>query len=222
MEQEYKYRRFAFVTWILIGICVIVFALECYLTKTSSMNPDALIALGGVNSALVKQGQLWRLFTAMWLHESPQHLLSNMLFMYLTGRQLEKVFGHFRFLMIYLFSGLIGDITACFLSSPKTVSVGASTAIFGIMLAGATLRWTTNEVGYGKAMMELFISNIVLDMFMPGISLVGHLGGAAIGFVLGFLLQPRSFLKWYTNLAFQIFLCVAITLISISILVAKV
>lgn len=221
MEQEYKYRRFAFVTWILIGICTIVFVLECYLAKASLISPNVLINLGGVNSILVKQGQLWRLFTAMWLHASPQHLLSNMLFMYLTGRQLEKVFGHFRFLMIYLFSGLIGDMASCFLSTPNTVSVGASTAIFGIMLAGATLRWTTNEIGYGKAMMELFISNIVLDLFMPGISLVGHLGGAIIGFVLGFLLQPRNYSKWYTNLIFQVFLCITIALVSISILVAK-
>lgn len=222
MEQEYKYRRFAFVTWILIGICTVVFLFECYVTETSSISSNALVSFGGVNSTLVKQGQIWRLFTAMWLHESPQHLLSNMLFMYLTGRQLEKVFGHFRFLLIYLFSGLIGDVAACFLSSPNTVSVGASTAIFGIMLAGATLQWTTFEVGYGKAMMELFISNIVLDLFMPEISLVGHLGGAVVGFVLGFLLQPRNYLKWYTNLTFQIFLCIIITLVSISILVANV
>lgn len=222
MEQEYKYRRFAFVTWILIGICTVVFLFECYVTETSSISPNALVSFGGVNSTLVKQGQLWRLFTAMWLHISPQHLLSNMLFMYLAGRQLEKVFGHFRFLLIYLFSGLIGDVVACFWSSSNTVSAGASTAIFGIMLAGVTLQWTTVEVGYGKAMMELFISNIVLDLFMPGISLAGHLGGAIIGFVLGFLLQPRNYLKWYTNLLFQIFLCIIITLVSISILVANV
>lgn len=222
MEQEYKYRRFAFVTWILIGICTVVFLFESYVTKAQFISPNALIAFGGVNSTLVKQGQIWRLFTAMWLHESPQHLLSNMLFMYLAGRQLEKVFGHFRFLLIYLFSGLIGNVAACFLSSPNTVSAGASTAIFGIMLAGVTLQWTTYEVGYGKAMTELFISNIVLDLFMPEISLVGHLGGAVIGFVLGFLLQPRNYLKWYTNLTFQIFLCIIITLVSISILVANV
>lgn len=46
---------------------------------------------------------------------------------------------------------------------------------------------------------------------MPGISLVGHLGGALAGFILGFLLQPRNTEKWYANLIIQISVCVGIT-----------
>ena len=79
------------------------------------------------------------------------------------------------------------------------------------MLAGATLKWTVNERQYGTAMMQLFISNVVIDIFMPGISLVGHLGGAVAGFVLGFLLQPKNKTKWYTNLAIQVAICFLIT-----------
>lgn len=210
-QKEYKMKRFAWVTWLLLIVCIIVYILEVQLSHSFNVSPQVMTAMGAVNSQLVEHGQLWRLFAAMWLHWSPEHIISNMLFLFLTGRQIEKVFGHMRFLAIYLFSGLVGDYFACFLSSPNTLSAGASTALFGIMLAGATLKWTVNERQYGTAMMQLFISNVVIDIFMPGISLVGHLGGAVAGFVLGFLLQPKNKTKWYTNLAIQVAICFLIT-----------
>lgn len=212
-EGKYKYRRFAFVTWTLIIICIGFYVIECQISHSVMISDQAMITLGGVNRVLVSQGQFWRIFTSMWLHWSPEHLVSNMAFLYLAGSQIEKVFGHIRFLIIYLLSGIVGDLAACYLSSANTISAGSSTALFGIMLAGATLKWTTDEVGYGSSMMTLFISNIVLDLFMPNISLVGHLGGAVIGFIFGFLLQPRNYQRWYTNLIIEILECLVITLI---------
>lgn len=211
MESKFKTRRFAFATWSLIIICFVVYGIEVKLSHSFNINSSTMIALGAVNSKLVNNGGLWRIFASMWLHWSPEHILSNMLFLYLAGRQIEREFGHIRFLAIYLFSGIIGDYFACYLSSPNTLSAGASTALFGIMLAGATLKWTINDNVNGTAMMQLFISNVVIDIFMPGISLVGHLGGALAGFILGFLLQPRNIEKWYTNLIIQIIVCVGIT-----------
>lgn len=211
--QQYN-KKVPFITWILIIICCLVYVIEVLLSHRLSIPSNVMIALGGESSTLVNE-QPWRLFTAMWLHWTPYHLLSNMTFLYLTGRIIEDIFGHFRFLMIYLVSGFIGDIAASYLVSPNTVSAGASTALFGIMLAGATLRWTTGAYGYGKSMMELFISNIVMDLFMPNISIMGHLGGAVAGFVLGFILQPKQDEKWYTNFGIQLLICFIILNISI-------
>lgn len=213
MEKVYKYRRFSFITWLLIIICTSIYVIECRLSHSLEISDNVMIALGGVNSTLVNHGQCWRLFASMWLHWSPEHLISNMAFLYLAGRQIEKVFGHIRFLLIYLISGIIGDLFACFLSSSNAISAGASTALFGIMLAGATLKWTVKAKEYGSSMLTLFFSNVMLDIFMPGISLVGHLGGAVVGFILGFMLQPRNYNKWYTTLAVELICCVTVSIL---------
>lgn len=213
-EQKHKEIHFVFMTWIIILICGIVYWYEVKLSNNCNVSISVMDSLGGVSRQLVTQGQMWRIFTSMWLHWTPEHILSNMTFLYLAGSQIEKVFGHIRFLLIYLISGIVGDLAACYLSSPTTISAGASTALFGVMLAGATLRWTIGAREYGNSMITLFVTNIVLDLAMPGISLVGHLGGAVAGIVMGFIIQPRNKDKWYTNLLFEL-LCLIIIIIAL-------
>lgn len=84
-------------------------------------------------------GQLWRLFTCMFLHAGILHLVVNLFSLYNLGNLIERIFGSAKFTLIYLSSGLWGSIAST-IFAPETaavVSVGASGAIFGI--AGAIL-----------------------------------------------------------------------------------
>ena len=92
-------------------------------------------------------GQWWRLFTAMFLHFGLAHIASNMLSLYLLGRPCETVLGHVRMLILYLVSGVAGNVLTLIADlyengfDPRSmtvttdnfaVSAGASGAIFGL------------------------------------------------------------------------------------------
>ena len=80
----------------------------------------------------VAHGDWWRLFTAMFLHASFFHIAVNMYSLYFVGSIMEQVIGRWRFLLLYLASGLAGSAGALILS-PLSLTVGASGAIFGIL-----------------------------------------------------------------------------------------
>ena len=71
----------------------------------------------------------------MFLHVNLLHLLFNMYVLYLIGPQLERLFGHVRYLVLYLVAGLGGSVASFWFSDPHSVSAGASGAIFGLMAA---------------------------------------------------------------------------------------
>jgi membrane associated rhomboid family serine protease len=74
----------------------------------------------------VAEGEWWRLITAAFLHYGPLHLGMNMLVLWFIGPPLEEYFGHGRYALVYLVSGLAGSAGAL----PRGVTVGASGAIW--------------------------------------------------------------------------------------------
>ncbi|HBE24862.1 MAG TPA: rhomboid family intramembrane serine protease, partial [Ktedonobacter sp.] len=113
MQRQVIRTRFAlsqnprFVTNIIIGINVIVFVILCLLNKTISFDQTdqgitAIVNAGAQVNILVQQGQVWRIFTAMFLHFSLLHIGLNMLSLFFIGTAIEVFFGKWRYLVIYL------------------------------------------------------------------------------------------------------------------------
>jgi membrane associated rhomboid family serine protease len=123
----------------------------------------------------VAQGEWWRLVTATFLHGNIIHLGMNMLVLWIIGPPLEEYFGHARYLLLYLVSGLAGSAGALILSGGSP-TVGASGAIFGLMGAALILEWRRIFVFGGQAL-GLVVINLALTFAIPGISIGGHLGG---------------------------------------------
>ena len=94
-----------------------------------STNTATLIDFGAKVNWLILQGEWWRLFTPIVLHIGILHLSMNTLALYYIGMIVEKIYGNFRFLFIYLIAGFFGTL-ASLLFSPN-ISAGASGAIFG-------------------------------------------------------------------------------------------
>jgi membrane associated rhomboid family serine protease len=88
---------------------------------------------------LIRQfGWVWQVFTYMFLHGSFWHLFFNMYALLLFGRALEQRWGKQRFFMFYIFTGVgAGIVTFIWnlFGNPYIPTIGASGAIFGIMLA---------------------------------------------------------------------------------------
>jgi len=151
---------------------------------------QAVYDFGGVLGAEIQMdpSQSWRLLAAMFVHVGLQHFVLNMVTLYFIGRIAEDLFGSKAFLALYLLSGLMGNLFVL-VFSPLAVAAGASTALFGIFGAIASLRFIARSP-YIHYLSQRYTSLILINIlfsFMPGISLAGHLGGLVGGGILAFV-----------------------------------
>lgn len=130
MPPFFERLRAAPVTVVLFAACIVVFAFTRGATDIAT-----LIRFGATQQWLVWSGDYWRLFTAMFLHIGITHLVVNLWFGFSWAAPMEKLLGPWRFLLVYLLSGLAG--TAASVIGHTAVSAGASGALFGLM--GATM-----------------------------------------------------------------------------------
>jgi membrane associated rhomboid family serine protease len=174
------------ITNILIAINVIVFVL-------SALNPQ-ITNFGAQANSHILQGEYWRLFTAMFLHDGILHIALNMFSLFFIGRAVEVLYGKGRYLLIYLIAGICGGLVFLFLAPPSAVAVGASGAIFGVFGAlGIFLIVNRRALGPGMITNWLFWLGLNLVFGLTGgVALWAHIGGLVAGIILGFLLLPRS------------------------------
>ncbi|MFZ3076981.1 MAG: rhomboid family intramembrane serine protease [Candidatus Aenigmatarchaeota archaeon] len=168
----------------LVGICVIVFALQNIFPAITD------------NFSLVSARALsepWMFFTAIFLHADIMHLLYNMFALALFGSMLEKIVGGRNFLAIFIISGLIASAAAFFFYG---ASLGASGAIFGILGALAVLRPRMTIWLYVP--MPMFVAIFVwaaLDLtgflYPSGIANAAHLAGLGAGLLFGLALRKK-------------------------------
>ncbi|HOA71936.1 MAG TPA: rhomboid family intramembrane serine protease [Phycisphaerae bacterium] len=106
-------------------------------TQSSYWN-QALYGFGALQTAAVVHGEVWRLFTAQYLHASWVHLLVNMIALHFLGRPLEQRWSPRKFFAIYTACGLAGNIFFTLLGTkgvinPFQAAVGASGCIYGLL-----------------------------------------------------------------------------------------
>ena len=85
---------------------------------------------------IIQGGEYYRLFTCMFLHFGIEHLLNNMLVLFVLGSRLEQVIGKIKFLLIYLIGGVLGNVISLLIelrTQDFAVSAGASGAVFAVM-----------------------------------------------------------------------------------------
>lgn len=165
----------------------------------------ALSLLGWASLDTVLSGEYWRLVTAMFLHGGPAHIFFNMMWVKNLAPITRSLMSAPQVILVFLLSGLAGNIAAVFFplfkavvfgSSLRNVAViGASGAIFGIM--GAIIVVGREKGGLaGFLLVKQVISwaaiIIVLGFLIPGISNSAHIGGLLAGLLLGKLFCLRS------------------------------
>lgn len=182
MEKIFSSKK-PIITYILIALCVIIYGADLLLG-------NALTLLGANYGPLVKDGQIWRIITCVFLHAGIFHLACNMYALYVVGPRVEDFFGKIKFLLIYLISGICGSLLSIGLND-KVVSVGASGAIFGLF--GALLYFGYAYRGYIGAMVKsqilpVVFLNLMLSFMIPGIDMWGHIGGLIGGVISAYML----------------------------------
>jgi rhomboid protease GluP len=183
-----------YLTYGLIAINVLIFLVGFLSTEWR----DGLWAAGMLYPpAVVEGGEVYRLFTAMFLHANAQHVLFNMLALYVIGTSVEFLFGPTRFAIIYFLGGLTGSVASLYLGEYAVASLGASGAVFAIWGAQG-VHLMTHRAFYGPALrrqLQSFLIVLVLNLFITftaaSIDTWGHVGGLAGGVVLALLTGPR-------------------------------
>ena len=177
MEKIFSSKK-PIITEIIITICVIMF-----FVSGMGFDLNSLLYFGANSSLLVRSGEIFRLITYMFLHAGFIHIFLNMYSLYIVGTKIEDFFGKWKYIIIYLFSGICGGLLSIGLNQ-NVISVGASGAIFGLF--GALIYFGYTYRGYVGAIVKsqivpIVIYNLIIGFFIPGIDMWGHVGGLFAG-----------------------------------------
>ena len=180
-----NWKDLPFVSVLLVIINVAVFV-------TCKFTGDWLYELGELSlwGVLVEHGY-GRVFWAMFLHADESHIFNNMIILFFLGAMIEEEVGHIRYAIIYVLSGVMGNLLSLlvkYLSGNMIPSVGASGAIFG--LDGVLLAFVLFS---GRKMQNVNPMRVVLMIALSlysgfaaqNVDNAAHVGGLATGFLLG-------------------------------------
>jgi rhomboid protease GluP len=177
-----------FFTYIFLGLQIIMFLLlELF---GGSTNTETLIRFGAKYNSLIFEGEWWRFITPIVLHIGFLHLLMNSVSLYYIGPAVERAYGSFKFLIIYLISGVSGTIVS-FAFSPS-ISAGASGAIFGCFGALLYIGVHNRKVFFrtmGSNLLIIVGINLAIGFVIPSIDNAGHIGGLVGGFLAALIVQ---------------------------------
>ena len=174
------------VTSALMIINVIVFVLMSLSGGSESI--ENLIKFGANSKILVGEGDWWRLFTASFIHIGFFHIMFNMYFLYNIGPIFERLYGSVGFLIIYLVCGIFGNLVSYAFGDVYTVSAGASTSLYGLLgiAIGMMVVYRDDAIlhSFGASFVSIVVINVIYSFLMPGVGVLGHLGGFVGGFIL--------------------------------------
>ena len=208
MEKVFK-GKFPFITYLLIAFNVIIFIVPLLFGQYNN-----LISMFCVHGPSIRAGQYYRLLTGMFLHGNILHLVLNCYALYVIGSQLESFLGKVKYIIIYLFSGIVGALFSMTFGG-SYASIGASGAIFGLM--GSLLYFGYHYRVYlgnvvKSQIIPLILINLFLGFMVSGVDNFAHIGGliggALITVALGIKDKSSMFEKvngWIVTGLFLIF-----------------
>ena len=180
------------VTYTILAVTALFYLLQ--MGSEVFWHTDLPLTLGAKVNSLIRAGQYWRLLTPMLLHGSLLHIGFNMYALIVIGSGLERRFGHGRFLLLYLLAGFAGNAFSFLFSTGY--SVGASTAIFGLLAAEGVFLYQNRSLFGGQVRQAL--GNVILVAavnlmlgLQPGIDNWGHVGGLLGGLIFAWFGGPR-------------------------------
>jgi len=182
-------------TIIIIAISVFFYALQGL--SDLFLGYDFLLYFAAKINEFILQGQVWRFFTPALLHGSIPHIALNMYALFSLGPSLEKKYGTNSFIALYVLGALFGNIFS-FIFSPN-ISLGASTAIFGLIAAqGVYIYQNRDLLGRTAQPLLMNIAVVIVINFIlglsPGIDNWGHFGGLLGGAAYAWFAGPKYYL----------------------------
>lgn len=159
-----------------------------------SENLYTLIQYGAKVNEYIYLGDWWRLISPMFLHIGLVHFAFNSLIIYFLGSEIENFIGHFRFFLLYMASGIMGNLASFALN--QSVSAGASTAIFGLFASTIVLAkfypYHSGIQHLSRNYVTLIALNILFGLFSSNIDNAGHFGGLLGGYLIMYAISSKN------------------------------
>lgn len=220
---------------VIFGINLAVFVMQFVFETGWVRHPltgEMYMPLGGVSVHELMRGNVWTLFTYMFVHGSVAHFALNMMLLWFAGRGVQHLFGSRHFTLIYLFSGVAGAATEMavngfVLDDMTTPLVGASASVFGLLMALAVvvpeekitafiyfiipvqLRLWTLAKGLFIIQLVFGLAGVLFHVLPEGMNIAyfAHLGGAALGWFyarsLGYGGRPLTYASQWQPAQYQ-------------------
>jgi membrane associated rhomboid family serine protease len=158
---------------------------------------EKLLMWAGNSADTIKDGEWWRLFTALFLHANLLHLAMNGVGLWLFGSAVEKTMGRWRMLVVFLAGGALGNLGSAFVAH-YDVAIGASGGIFAVIGAFAVGAWRLRSPMYfalRKRLLFVLALMVAADFTIgglePQVDNLAHVGGFFAGVVLAVVLGAK-------------------------------
>jgi len=176
-------RKLSITEWLVLINIAVYTILAIIGLSALALNQDVLVFIAQYNKFIFEQGYIWELFTALFVHFHLGHLLGNMIFLLLFGYRTEDFFEWKKYLIIYLVSGLIGNLLGLFFG-PDFLSAGASGAIFGLF--GSLIYPLKKESPRSlKGMIFIGVIFLIFSGVNYNVDSISHWAGFIVGLFLG-------------------------------------
>ncbi len=190
-------KLFGVVTPILVLANIVI-----YILSSLTMNPygtsSVVRALADNLDAVFNHHQYYRIFTAMFVHFSITHIVSNMTILIALGARIENLVGRLKMLFAYVFTGMVASaasLISCYMGHTYRYAGGASGAIcglMGVMIILAILnRGRVSDISLWN-LLVLSALTIVNGYVSEGIDNVAHIAGLIAGIMVGIVIGVRN------------------------------
>jgi membrane associated rhomboid family serine protease len=184
-------------TRLLLLALLVGFVLEVAMGGPNSLfqGPGArtLIDLGASQPYLIADGQYWRLFTSIFLHQGLLHIAFNAYALWLFGQFVEDMYGSARLILLFFLTGFVASAASYAFADPSIVGVGASGAVFGIFGVFIAYHFRRRQLATSAASLRwavmIILLNALLAVGFRAIDWRAHVGGLAAGFLAGYALE---------------------------------
>ncbi len=200
--EDLNRRKKAYVNFCFIAVNVIYFL---YLEMTGSTeNTEFMVNHGAMYAPYVLEGgEYFRLLTSIFMHFGINHIMNNMLILFILGDNLERALGHVKYFFFYLLCGVGANVLSMIVNIGEyrtIVSAGASGAIFGVigglLYAVAVNRGRLEDLST-RQLVVVIVCSLYFGFSSTGVDNAAHIAGLVIGIFMGLILYRKP--KKLTN-----------------------
>ena len=176
------YNNKPYITYAIIVINVLIWA---YINLKGG---DSAVYNFGTSRQGLLSGQIYRLITAVFMHQELSHLFFNCFSLYIFGRETERILSRVNYTVIYLLTGFLASLFSALIGGG--LAIGASGAIFGVIGALAAV---SRMKAYKAQLMDYFTLvlyiavSILIGFSDPRVDNTAHIFGALSGFIIQYL-----------------------------------